>query len=326
MNSLYPFKFNNIHKEKIWGGEKLKQYFDDIPSEYEKIGESWVLSGVEGDQTEITNGFLAENELNELVEIYMGDLVGEKNFERFGNVFPILLKIIDTKDWLSIQVHPDDHLAEQRNLGKGKTEMWYVLDAKKDSQLISGFSKKLNKDEYQEKIASNDLKSTLNYENVSSGDVFYIPAGRIHAIGSGITLAEIQQTSDITYRIYDWDRKDDQGNVRELHTNDALDALDFEVEKSYKTNYQKKQNETVSLVQSPHFTTNLLDLNKGIEKDYGYIDSFIILFGVEGDFSLGYEGGKINVKAGEAVLIPALSTDIQIIPERSAKILEIYIV
>lgn len=326
MNSLYPFKFKNIYKEKIWGGNKLKQYFDDIPSEYEKIGESWVLSGVEGDQTEITNGFLAENELNELVETYMGDLVGERNYERFGNVFPILLKIIDTNDWLSIQVHPDDHLAKQRNLGKGKTEMWYVLDAKKGSQLISGFSKKINKDEYQERLASNDLESTLNYETVSSGDVFYIPSGRIHAIGSGITLAEIQQTSDITYRIYDWDRKDDQGNARELHTNDALDALDFEVEKSYKTNYQKKQNETVSLVQSPHFTTNLLDLNKGIEKDYGYIDSFIILLGVEGEFSLGFDGGKINVKAGEAVLIPALSTDIQFIPERSAKILEIYIV
>lgn len=326
MNSLYPFKFKTIHKEKVWGGKKLKQYFDDIPSEYEKIGESWVLSGVEGDQTEVTNGFLAENELNELVEIYMGDLVGEKNYERFGNVFPILLKIIDTNDWLSIQVHPDDHLAKQRNLGKGKTEMWYILDAKKGSQLISGFSKKINIEEYQERLASNDLKSTLNYENVSSGDVFYIPSGRIHAIGSGITLAEIQQTSDITYRIYDWDRKDDQGNGRELHTKEALDALDFEVEKSYKTNYQKKQNETVSLVQSPHFTTNLLDLNKGIEKDYGYIDSFIILLGVEGEFSLGFDGGKINVKAGEAVLIPALSTDIQIIPERSAKILEIYIV
>lgn len=325
MNSLYPFKFKNIHKEKVWGGKKLKQYFDDIPHEIEQLGESWVLSGVEGDQCEVTNGFLAENELNELVEVYMGDLVGEKNYERFGNTFPILLKLIDTTDWLSIQVHPDDELAKQRNVGNGKSEMWYILEAEADSQLISGFSKKVNKDEYLQRLASNDLKQILNYETVKAGDVFYIPAGRVHAIGSGITLAEIQQTSDITYRIYDWDRKDDQGNGRELHTEEALDALNFEVEKSYKTTYRKKQNETVSLIHSQHFTTNFLNLDKGIEKDYGYIDSFVIHLCVEGQYSLGYEGGKLNVKAGEAVLIPALSTDIQMIPERSTKILEVYI-
>lgn len=325
MNSLYPFKFKNIHKEKVWGGKKLKQYFDDIPQEIEQLGESWVLSGVKGDQSEITNGFLEENELNELVEVYMGDLVGEKNYERFGNTFPILLKLIDTNDWLSIQVHPDDKLAKQRNAGSGKSEMWYILEAESDSQLISGFSKKVNKEEYLQRLASNELKLILNYENVKAGDVFYIPSGRVHAIGSGITLAEIQQTSDTTYRIYDWDRKDDQGNSRELHTEDALDALNFEVEKSYKTAYKKKQNETVSLVHCPHFTTNLLDLDKGIEKDYGYIDSFVIHLCVEGDYSLGYEGGKMNVKAGEAVLIPALSTNIQMIPERSTKILEVYI-
>lgn len=325
MNSLYPFKFKNIHKEKVWGGKKLKQYFDDIPQEIEQLGESWVLSGVKGDQSEITNGFLEENELNELVEVYMGDLVGEKNYERFGNTFPILLKLIDTNDWLSIQVHPDDKLAKQRNAGSGKSEMWYILEAESDSQLISGFSKKVNKEEYLQRLASNELKLILNYENVKAGDVFYIPSGRVHAIGSGITLAEIQQTSDTTYRIYDWDRKDDQGNSRELHTEDALDALNFEVEKSYKTAYRNKQNETVSLVHCPHFTTNLLDLDKGIEKDYGYIDSFVIHLCVEGDYSLGYEGGKMNVKAGEAVLIPALSTNIQMIPERSTKILEVYI-
>lgn len=325
MNSLYPFKFKNIHKEKVWGGKKLKQYFNDIPADLEQIGESWVLSGVEGDESKVLNGFLEENELNELVEVYMGDLVGEKNYERFGNTFPILLKLIDTNDWLSIQVHPDDQLAKQRNIGNGKTEMWYILGAEQGSQLISGFSKKLNKDEYLQRLASNDLKPILNYENVKLGDVFFIPSGRIHAIGSGITLAEIQQTSDTTYRIYDWDRKDDQGNGRELHTEEAIDALNFEVEKSYKTSYLEKRNGTVSLVHSPYFTTNLLDLDKGIEKDYGYLDSFVIHLCVEGEYSLGYEGGKMNVKAGEAVLIPALSTDIQMIPAHSTKILEIYI-
>lgn len=325
MNSLYPFKFKTIHKERVWGGKKLRTYFNDIADDVESLGESWLLSGVEGDQSEVTNGFLAENELNELVEIYMGDLVGEKNYERFGNVFPILVKFIDTDDWLSIQVHPDDALAKQRNEDGGKTEMWYVMDAKADAQLISGFSKEINKETYLEHLNKKTLKEVLNHEQVKAGDVYFIPAGRVHAIGQGITLAEIQQTSDTTYRIYDWDREDAQGNSRELHTDNALDAINFEVEKSYKTSYRSKANETVNLVKSPYFITNLLDLDHGIQKDYGYLDSFVIQLCVEGSYRLIFDEDKINVQAGEAVLIPALTTDVQMIPDRKAKILEVYI-
>ncbi|MBC35714.1 MAG: mannose-6-phosphate isomerase [Bacteroidetes bacterium] len=325
MNSLYPFKFKSIHKEKIWGGQKLKKYYQDIPEDMDKLGESWILSGVEGDQSEITNGFLEENELNELVEVYMGDLVGEKNFEKFGNEFPILVKFIDTNDWLSIQVHPDDELAKKRKIGNGKTEMWYILDAERNAQLISGFSKESNREEYLQKLESKELSGILNYESVNQGDVFYIPAGRVHAIGPGITLAEIQQTSDTTYRIYDWDRKDDKGEGRELHTDEALDAIDFGIEKSYKTAYRDKQNETINILKTPHFITNIMDLDRGIEKDYGYLDSFVIHVCVEGSYRLNFPGGNLNVAAGEAILLPATTTDIQIIPDHKTKVLEVYI-
>ena len=237
MNSLYPLKFKPIFKDKIWGGQKikssLKMDFGDLPN----CGEAWMMSGVEDNPTIVENGFLAGNELNEIVEVYMGELVGDKVFDQFGNEFPLLIKFIDSNDWLSIQVHPDDFLARKRNIGFGKTEMWYMLDATDDAELIAGFNKKTDKDEYLQHLENKTLKEILNFEKVEKGDVFYIPAGRVHALGPGCLLAEIQQTSDTTYRIYDWDRIDAAGMFRELHTEEALDAIDFEFHESYKTEY-----------------------------------------------------------------------------------------
>ena len=325
MNSLYPLKFKPIFKDKVWGGQKiktvLKQDFGDLPN----CGEAWVLSGVENEQSIVANGFLAGNELNELVEVYMGDLIGEKNFERFGNQFPILVKILDTNDWLSVQVHPDDELAKKRNLGNGKNEMWYIMDAEKDAELICGFKKEMNKNEYLHYFENGKLKSILNYEKVEKGNVLFMPAGRVHTLGPGLMLAEIQQSSDTTYRIYDWDRIDSEGKGRDLHTEEALDAIDFRVEKKYKTAYRDIKNETSSIVKTPYFVINLMDLDKGLLKDYVSLDSFVIHLCVEGEYVLKYASGFEQVKAGEVVLIPALLNEIEIQPMKTAKVLEIYI-
>lgn len=325
MNSLYPLKFNSIFKDKIWGGQKINSImemeFEGLPN----CGEAWILSGVEEEQSVVNNGFLAKNELNELVEVYMGDLVGEKNYEQFGNQFPILIKIIDANDWLSIQVHPDDKLATKRGLASGKTEMWYILDAEKDSELISGFSKKVSKEEYLNLLNNKTLTTVLNHEKVKKGDVFYMPAGRVHALGSGILLAEIQQTSDTTYRIYDYDRIDVAGNLRELHTEEALDALDFEVYPDYRTRYKSEKNKTENLVKTEYFTTNILELDAPLSKDYSALDSFVIYVCVEGNYGLIYDGGNLKVKKGETVLIPATTEEVKIIPTPDTKLLEVYI-
>lgn len=324
MSMLYPLKFKPIYKDKIWGGQKINTVLGHQYAHLPNCGEVWVLSGVEGEQTEIANGFLEGNELNELVEIYMGELVGDSIYQKFGNEFPILVKFISANDWLSIQVHPDDELAGRRHGGLGKTEMWYILDADEDSELISGFSKKVNREEYKTHLANKTLKSIINYEPVKRGDVFYIPAGRIHALGPGILLAEIQQTSDLTYRIYDWDRIDKAGMMRELHTDLALDALDFKVHDEYKTNYEPRQNETVSIVESPYFTTNQIHLNRPISKDYSELDSFVIYLCTEGDYTLRVDGKDYASRMGDAILLPAVINQVEIHPGNECNILEIY--
>ena len=285
-----------------------------------------MLSGIEENQSVVSNGFLAGNELNELVEVYMGDLVGDVVYEKSGNVFPLLIKFLDSKDWLSVQVHPDDNLAAKRRLGNGKTEMWYVIQADENSQLISGFNKKTNRVEYLSHLQQKSLPDILNYENVKEGDVFYIPAGRVHSLGPGILLAEIQQTSDTTYRIYDWDRKDDEGNSRELHTEEALDALDFNFHKDVKTAYEHKLNATSKLLSCPYFTTNLLELAQPLRKYYDELDSFVIYLCLEGNLKLSYGNDKsLTLNKGEVVLIPAIMDEISLFPENYSKILEIYI-
>ncbi|MEI6820956.1 MAG: type I phosphomannose isomerase catalytic subunit [Bacteroidota bacterium] len=326
MNDIYPLKFEPIFKDKIWGGDKIKTKlgldFDPLPN----CGEVWVLSGVEDNASTVTNGFLEGNELNELVEVFMGDLVGDNVYNKFGNEFPILIKFIDANDYLSIQVHPDDELAAKRHSGFGKSEMWYIIDADKDAELITGFKHKSNKEEYLKHLEDKTLKNILNSEKVTNGDVFYIPAGRVHALGPGLLLAEIQQSSDTTYRIYDWDRVDDKGNHRELHTELALDAIDFDFHDDYKTIYSDKVNKTVTLVNTPFFNTNIIHLTAMIEKDYEELDSFVIYTCTEGTFELIYDNKIMSVSKGEVVLIPNIINKIKLKPLTPSKILETFII
>lgn len=325
MQSLYPFKFNPVYKEKIWGGQKIKNHLKMDYGELPNCGEAWLISGVEGNPTIINNGYLAKNELNELVEVFMGDLVGDKVYEQFGDVFPILVKVIDSNDWLSVQVHPDDALAAKRHIGYGKTEMWYIMQADQNAQLISGFNRKMDQEEYLQHLKQGKIKDILNFEQVKQGDVFFIPAGRIHALGPGCLLAEIQQTSDTTYRIYDWDRPDKDGKMRELHTEEAMEAIDYETTTDYKSPYEKVLNKTSPIIESPHFTTNIISLDQTMGKDYSEIDSFVILLCTEGSFELKWENGTIDVNKAETVLIPNLLKRVQIIPKTTCELLEVYI-
>ncbi len=325
---LYPFKFRPVLKDKIWGGTKIKSVLGIDFSPLPNCGEAWVLSGVDENQTGIVNGFLAGNELNELVEVYMGDLVGDSVYERFGNEFPILVKFIDAAEWLSIQVHPDDELAAKRNIGYGKSEMWYIIDADPGAELISGFSQKVDQQSYRKHLEENSLREILNVEKVSKGDVYYIPAGRVHALGPGTFLAEIQQTSDTTYRIYDWDRVDSEGKHRDLHIEEAMEAIDFTVQDEYKSKYTAKENGSANLVTSPYFTTNLIQLDKALAKDYSELDSFVILACVEGKITLIHSGTtepRVDISQGEALLIPANIDRVDIIPLANSKLLEVYI-
>lgn len=303
---LYPLKFKPIVKEKIWGKE------------------TWLLSGLWEEQSEIANGDFEGDEINDLVETFMGDLVGEGVFDKYGEQFPLLIKIIDANDWLSVQVHPDDELAEKRELGNGKTEMWYVMQAEQGAELVSGFNCDMNRMKYIRVLKDNAIASVLNHETAAKGDVFYIPAGRIHALGPGITVAEIQQTSDVTYRIYDWDRIDLAAMRRELHIPQSLEAVDFDPVEQYKTPYESELNKTVPVVDSPYFTTNLLHLQGEMAKDYSELDSFVLLMPVEGKFSLEWENGSVFVATGEVVLIPNLIEKVNVRTSTSCKLLEVY--
>jgi mannose-6-phosphate isomerase len=325
MNALYPLKFTPIFKDKIWGGDKIKTRFNMDFAPLPNCGEAWIVSGYDNNNTIVENGFLQGNELNELIEVYMGDLVGEANYERFGNQFPILVKILDSKDWLSIQVHPDDELAQRRGYVGGKTEMWYILDADPGSQLISGFNQSTNIEAYTKLLQDNTLQSVLNYETVEKGDCFYMPAGRVHALGPGILLAEIQQTSDTTYRIFDWNRVDDKGQARELHLEEAMDAIDFSAHEKYRTDYKAIENGTTSLVTTPYFTTNMLKLTQAIEKDYAWLDSFVILLVAEGAVRVDYGEEMIDLVAGEALLVPAVIDQLRFFPSPQCTCLEVFI-
>ena len=325
MNILYPLKFKPILKEKIWGGNKLNTILEKNLPHNKKIGESWEISGVKDNISVVSNGQLAGNNLQELVEIYMGDLVGDKVFEKFGIVFPLLVKFIDANKVLSIQVHPDDELARKRHNAYGKTEMWYIIQADKDSEIITGFKQEINKEQYQKYFREGYLNQILNIEKAKTGEVFFIPAGRIHATGKGILLAEIQQTSDITYRIYDWDRKNKDGNSRELHTELALDAIDFSAYKNYKTHYKKTKNQLVSIAECKYFHTNILDFNKPIEKDYSLIDSFIIIMCLKGNLLIHNKNNNEQVNSGETVLVPASLDNVIFEPLGESIILEVFI-
>jgi len=317
-------KFKPIFKERIWGGHKIKDVLGMDYGPLPNCGELWLLSGLWDEQSEVANGDFEGDEINDLVETFMGDLVGESVFDQYGEQFPLLLKIIDANDWLSVQVHPDDELAEKRDLGNGKTEMWYVMQADKDAELIMGFNKEMTRMDYVNVMKNNTLKETLNHEQVKAGDVFFIPAGRVHALGPDIMVAEIQQTSDTTYRIYDWDRINEAGMSRELHIPQSVEAIDFNIPDQYRIEVPDVMNRTVPVVDCQYFVTNLLQLQGEMEKDYANLDSFVILMALEGNFSLIWENGAIFVNAGECVLVPNVIKKVTIRAERYCKLLEVY--
>ena len=325
MTRLYPLKFHPIYKTKIWGNERLRNVLHKDTGDLKKTGESWEISGWPEDVSVVKNGFLAGNNLQELIEIYMGDLTGDRIYEKFGIEFPILIKFIDADDILSVQVHPDDALAKKRHNAYGKAEMWYVMQCEPGAEIIVGFNRDVSREEYMEHLRRKTLREILNSEKTAPGDVYYLPPGRIHAIGAGVLVAEISQTSDITYRIYDWDRVDANGKGRELHTELALDAIDYKAQPQYKTPYNDRLNETVDLVSSEHFTTNLLHFDRPLEKDYFELDSFVIYMGLEGEATIEHENGTETIRKGETVLLPAVLKDIRLVPAGETRLLEIYI-
>jgi mannose-6-phosphate isomerase len=323
--ALYPIKFVTQYKDKIWGGQKIKTILGKDFGALPNCGETWEISGVKGNVSVVAEGTLKGKNLVQLIDQFKGDLVGHKVYKHFGDEFPLLVKFIDANDDLSIQVHPDDELAQRRHKSFGKTEMWYIFQADEGAKLISGFSKSVTKEEYVLHLQNKTLSDILNQEAVTADDVFFLPAGRVHTIGKGLLLAEIQQTSDITYRIYDFDRRDDNGNLRELHTELALDAIDFQVHDHYKTKYDKKINEPVNLVHCQYFTTNRLHFNKSVKRDYSYYDSFVIYVCMEGALAVEYDGGTVELKKGETLLLPAHITHVTLHAAPEFKILEAYI-
>ncbi len=326
MKSLYPLKFRPIFKERIWGGNKLSALLNKNCS-IAHCGESWELSGVQDDISVVSDGFLKGNNLEELIEVYMGELVGEKIYDKFGTEFPLLIKYIDANDRLSIQVHPDDELSKERHGAFGKTEMWYVIKADEGAELISGFNRTIDRDSYLIALQNGKLENLLQFDKAKAGDVFFIPAGRVHGIGKGIVVAEIQQTSDVTYRIFDFNRVDDKGQSRELHTELALDAINFNHHKEGHSDYQPKLNEPVELVKCNYFTTNLLQLTSDTERDFSKLDTFVIYLCFEGSYTLQWESGSINVQKGETLLVPASIENFTLNPADVAetKLLEVYI-
>ncbi len=323
---MYPLKFNPILKSTIWGGDKIIP-FKNLDIKQEQVGESWEISDVQGDESVVSEGEYKGKRLSELVAEYKGELVGKSNYERFGNTFPLLIKFIDANDDLSIQVHPDDTLAKERHNSMGKTEMWYVIDnAGGKAHLRSGLSKKITPEEYAQMIEDNTICDALADYAVKPGDVFFLPAGRIHSIGAGCFIAEIQQTSNITYRIYDFNRKDKNGNTRELHTELSKDAIDYSVQENYRTKYTPLKNEPVELVSCSYFTTSVYDLTENMTMDYSELDSFVIYICMEGSCTLKDEKGNVtSLHAGESVLFPATTKEVKVEVENNVKFLETYV-
>jgi len=310
-------------KTTIWGGDKIIP-FKHLDSDQTNVGESWEISGVKDNETIVANGVYAGKSLNSLVAELKEKLVGKDNYARFGNEFPLLIKFIDARQDLSIQVHPTDEIAHRQGKSRGKTEMWYIMDSDKGARLRSGLKKKITPDEYKAMIENDTICDALDEYEVSEGDCFFLPAGRIHSIGTGCFLAEIQQTSDVTYRIYDFKRKDKDGNYRQLHTKEAAESIDYTVYPSYRTEYTPKKDEPVTLVSCPYFTTSVYDLTEPMTLDYSELDSFVILICLEGEGMIVDESGEPStIKAGESILLLATTESVRI--EGKVKFLETFV-
>ena len=316
---LYPLKFTPIYKTKVWGGNKIRTIKNDN-STPDNCGESWEISGVQEDISIISNGRLKGNSLEEIIEIYMGELVGEKVFDKFGVEFPILMKIINSNENLSIQVHPDNDTANERHNAWGKSELWYIIEAEENARLISGFNTNTNKAQLINDVKNNELDTKLNQPIVKSGETYYIPSGRIHSIGKGITLLEIQQTSDITYRIYDYGREN-----RDLHLDLAVDIVDYKKTENIKTDFNRKPDKSNQIIKNELFTINFLPVMNNLERDYFELDSFVIYYCVNGEIIIKYRDNTETIKAGETILIPAEIKAITLIPTTYSEIIEVYL-
>lgn len=316
------YKFEPLLKQTLWGGDKIIP-FKHLNTKMEQVGESWEISGVKDNETIVANGPEKGKTLNQLVREQKGKLVGEENYERFGNEFPLLIKFIDARQDLSIQVHPTDEVAHRQGKSRGKTEMWYALDSDTGAQLYNGLKQQITPEQYKAMVENDTITNALARYEVHEGDVFFIPAGRIHAIGAGCFVAEIQQTSDVTYRIYDFKRKDKNGNYRELHTKEAAESIDYTVLPNYRAEYEPTQNEGVQLISCPYFTTAVYDLTEPMTLDYSELDSFVILIAVKGEGRLICNGEEMPFQMGDTVLFPATTNEVRV--EGDVKFLETYV-
>ena len=320
---MKPLKFNALLKQTLWGGDKIIP-FKHLSDKLENVGESWEISGVKGNETLVAEGEFARQSLNDVVIALKADLVGKANYERFGNEFPLLIKFIDARQDLSIQVHPTDEIAQKQGKDRGKTEMWYIMDSDPDAKLYSGLKKEITPEQYKEMVENDTICDALAQYAVKEGDCFFLPAGRIHAIGTGCFLAEIQQTSDVTYRIYDFKRKDKDGNYRQLHTKEAAECINYTVENNYRTEYVPVKNQGIALVSCPYFSTAVYDLDEPMTLDYSELDSFVILIGMKGSGTVtDGEGNTLTLNAGESMLVPATTQTLKV--EGTVKFLETYV-
>ena len=316
------YKFEPLLKSTLWGGDKIIP-FKHLKSDQQQVGESWEISGVKDNETIVSDGEYKGKSLNELVALLKEKLVGKDNYLRFGNEFPLLIKFIDARQDLSIQVHPTDEIAHRQGKERGKTEMWYIMNSAPDAKLYSGLKMQLTPDTYKQMVENDTICDALAQYPVSEGDVFFLPAGRIHAIGTGCFLAEIQQTSDVTYRIYDFKRKDKDGNYRQLHTQEASESIDYTVLSDYRTQYTPQKNEGQLLVECSYFNTSVYDLTEPMTIDYTELDSFVILIGLQGEGTLTVDGEEVSFRAGETVLLPATVQEVQV--SGTVKFLETYV-
>lgn len=310
MTNLKPFKFEPYLKSVLWGGEKIAKY-KGIVTDQHNIGESWEISGVDGHESVVAEGNDKGLNLRQIIEKYKGDLVGNAVYAKYGDTFPLLVKIIDAKGDLSVQVHPDDTLAKARHNSYGKTEMWYIIDAEEGAPIYAGLSKQITPEEYEKLVAENAIMDVIARHDSHAGDLFFLPAGRIHAIGAGNLLAEIQQTSDITYRVYDFDRRDANGNPRELHTEQAKDAIDYTVYPEYNSEYDRNGKSATPLVKCQYFDVKR-EIIDGVSTIDASTDSFMIIMCLDGEATITDNlGGVTHVKKGESILVPAVITSMK---------------
>ena len=321
---LYPLRFAPVFKYRIWGGDKLRNLLaKNCPAD--SIGESWEISDVPGDETLVAEGPLQGKTLRELIATFGADLMGQPVIDRFGAEFPLLIKFIDAQTPLSIQVHPSDEVAKAKDQSFGKNEMWYVMQADAEASLLVGFDQELTPEAFKKRIETNQVLEVMHREEVAEGDTYYIPTGRVHAIGAGVLLAEIQQTSDVTYRIYDYDRVEPStGKKRALHIDEAMEVIDFKVYDTYKTSYQLSENQQSLLVESPYFKTSMWSVSGTVSLDLSQNDSFTLLIGVGGEASVETDEGSYSISCGETLLLPAVIDRAQLVGDR-AKVLAVVV-